>query len=76
MVVTLRPLGACMTISSACTVSPVLNAWAGELLRGDLPPVGPPEGQHVQDLLLRAALQEGHRGGQVRKRPRSNLRWL
>ena len=55
-VVTLRPSGACRTISSARTVSPVPKRLGqGELLQRDIPPVEPPGGQHLQQLLRRAS---------------------
>ena len=69
-VVTLRPSGAWRTISSACTVSPVLSARArGNSFKGDFPPAGPTEGHHLQQLLRRAA----GRAAMTDRRPQKGL---
>ena len=57
-VVTRRPSGTESTISSARTVVAVLSASGrGRCCHGDLPPVGTPPGQDLEQLLRGAARQ-------------------
>ena len=55
-VVTDRPSGAFRTISSARTVSPVLNACArkGELIQSNLAPIGTTDGEHIEGVKVEA----------------------